>query len=370
MAKVPVPGSRLTTTRPTGPERRRRRRPETIATSASSRLASSSLPGLARDCRRPRTSEGAAPDPPRGSHHRPSSTTVVGGAGIRAATNCRFGPARLEDSVAPRACVQEVREARRPIVYVRESVDAGQVAIYVGTRPDSVGRPFGGHRRGAAACRRALHGEELERAKENVKGRTVLSMESMLARMDRLGGAVVCDVPALTLDEVLARIDAVSAEDVEAARRPSCGSPEPCRPPAWGSAEEPFRAALDRVHPALAACASSSPGAWPRTRSTWRCPVRRGGWGPPAGPSSWRGGHGAGRPGRSGPRCRARRTCVGDADVVVDFSQPRRRARQRPAVPRGGRALRDGHDRARLPSSPGWAAATCSWRPTSPSAPC
>ncbi len=47
-----------------------------------------------------------------------------------------------------------------------------------------------------------------------MKGRTVLSMESTLARMNRLGSSVLMDVPILSLDELLAKIDAVTAEDV------------------------------------------------------------------------------------------------------------------------------------------------------------
>ena len=137
--------------------------------------------------------------------------------------------------------------------YASQFVDAGQVAIYVGTRPDRIEEAM--EVIGAELRRLAddpVRGEELERAKENVKGRTVLSMESTLARMNRLGAAVVCDVPALTLDEVLARIDAVSAEDVEALAA-ELWAPDTLSAAGVGEAEEPFRAALDRVHPALAA---------------------------------------------------------------------------------------------------------------------
>src|SRR5919197_5056865 len=56
--------------------------------------------------------------------------------------------------------------------------------------------------------------DELLRAKENVKGRTVLAMESTLARMNRLGSSLLMGVPLLTLDEIVAAIDAVTLEDV------------------------------------------------------------------------------------------------------------------------------------------------------------
>src|SRR5256714_13669533 len=61
-----------------------------------------------------------------------------------------------------------------------------------------------------------VSGEELERAKENVKGRLVLSLESTLTRMNRLGASVLMDVPLLSLDEMVAAIDSVSVDDVVA----------------------------------------------------------------------------------------------------------------------------------------------------------
>ena len=42
----------------------------------------------------------------------------------------------------------------------------------------------------------------------------VLSSESTAARMARIGKAVLFDLPVLTLDELLERIDAVSMDDV------------------------------------------------------------------------------------------------------------------------------------------------------------
>ena len=50
--------------------------------------------------------------------------------------------------------------------------------------------------------------DELERSKENVKGRLVLSLESTSARMNRLGSSVLTGVPLLTVDELIERIDA------------------------------------------------------------------------------------------------------------------------------------------------------------------
>ena len=62
------------------------------------------------------------------------------------------------------------------------------MAIYVGTRPDNVGEAMKviGHELQRLQDE-PVSPDELERAKENVKGRTVLSMESTLSRMNRLG---------------------------------------------------------------------------------------------------------------------------------------------------------------------------------------
>jgi predicted Zn-dependent peptidase len=44
----------------------------------------------------------------------------------------------------------------------------------------------------------------------------VLSLESTGARMNRLGGSVLADLPILSVEEIIARIDAVTVDDVRA----------------------------------------------------------------------------------------------------------------------------------------------------------
>jgi predicted Zn-dependent peptidase len=152
---------------------------------------------------------------------------------------------------------QEVREKRglaySVFSYASHYVDSGQVALYVGTRPDNVGEAMDVIGR---ELRRLLEdgatSEELERARDNVKGRTVLSMESTLSRMNRVGGAVLMDVPLLTLDQVLAAIDAVTMEDVMGLAR-ELFAPERLSAAGVGADEGTFRAALEPVNPAFAA---------------------------------------------------------------------------------------------------------------------
>ena len=86
--------------------------------------------------------------------------------------------------------------------------------------------------------------EELERARENVKARVVLALESTGARMNRLGSSLLFGLPLLEPEEVMARIDAVSAEDVESLARELL-RPERLSAAAVGEDEDAFRAALE-----------------------------------------------------------------------------------------------------------------------------
>jgi predicted Zn-dependent peptidase len=56
--------------------------------------------------------------------------------------------------------------------------------------------------------------EELIRSRENLKGRVVLSLESTGARMNRLGVSILNELPILSVDEVIERIDAVGIAEL------------------------------------------------------------------------------------------------------------------------------------------------------------
>ena len=151
---------------------------------------------------------------------------------------------------------QEIREKRglayAVFSYQSHYVDAGQTSLYLGTRPENVQQAFEIIGRELERMRsEPISAEELNRAKENVKGRTVLSMESSLARMNRLGSALLMDVPLLTLDETLARIDAVTLEDVGELAGELLAPDRLCAAGVGGD-EDVFRNALGAVSPALA----------------------------------------------------------------------------------------------------------------------
>src|SRR3954447_19491340 len=114
---------------------------------------------------------------------------------------------------------QEVRE-RRGLAYavysfVSHYADAGQVGLYLGTRGDNLDAAM--QVVGSELDRFATDGptaDEVDRAKENVKGRIVLALESTSARMNRLGSSVLAGLPIHDISEVLEKIDAVTLEDV------------------------------------------------------------------------------------------------------------------------------------------------------------
>ena len=151
---------------------------------------------------------------------------------------------------------QEVRE-KRGLAYNVFSFQAlyegaGQVGMYLGTRPDNVGRAL----RVVGEELERFHAqpatpEELERSKENVKGRVVLSLESTTSRMNRLGSAVLGKQPLLSVDELVERIDAVTIDDLRELVGELLG-PERLSAAGIGPDEGVFREALERVSPALA----------------------------------------------------------------------------------------------------------------------
>jgi predicted Zn-dependent peptidase len=185
---------------------------------------------------------------------------TLGAPGIPRADDRRFA-LRILDTIlggsTSSRLFQEVREKRglaySVYSYSSQYLDSGQVGMYVGTRPENVPQAMeviAGELRKLRED--GVSAEELERAKENVKGRTVLSMESMLARMNRLGSSVLTGIPLLSLDEVLARTDAVTANDV-AALVTELYDPARLSAAAVGGDEDVFKRALEAVNPELVA---------------------------------------------------------------------------------------------------------------------
>ncbi len=114
---------------------------------------------------------------------------------------------------------QEVRE-ERGLAYSIFSFNShyartGEVGLYVGTRPENLPAALTVIADELARfLDKPATEEELVRSRENVKGRAVLSLESTSARMNRLGSSVLAELPILSLDEVIDRIDAVRFDDL------------------------------------------------------------------------------------------------------------------------------------------------------------
>jgi predicted Zn-dependent peptidase len=100
-----------------------------------------------------------------------------------------------------------------------------------------------------------LKPDELERAKENLKGRVLLSMESTSNRMSRLGKSLITDTEILSLDRIIAEIDAVEPESL-AELAGVLLAPDRLSAAGIGPSEERFLAAVERVSPALTAAAA------------------------------------------------------------------------------------------------------------------
>jgi predicted Zn-dependent peptidase len=187
---------------------------------------------------------------------------AVGGPGIARGDDRRFALRVLDTLLGGSTSSRLFREVREKrglaysvFSYTSHYADTGQVALYVGTRPDNVGEAMdviGSELRRLQED--GVSSEELERARDNAKGRTVLSMESSATRMNRIGSSVLMGVPLLTVDEVLASFDAVTLDDVIGLVR-ELWVPERLSAAGVGGDESVFRSALEAISPSLAQAA-------------------------------------------------------------------------------------------------------------------
>jgi predicted Zn-dependent peptidase len=152
---------------------------------------------------------------------------------------------------------REVREKRGLAYsvgsYNDQFTDQGLVATYVGTREDNVEEACAIIGAEMARLRsEPVSAEELARAKESVKGRLVLSSESTAARMTRISRATLFDLPIETLDEMLAKVDAIAVDDLTALAGELYGA-ERLSAACVGADGDRFRSALAPVSETLVA---------------------------------------------------------------------------------------------------------------------
>ena len=116
---------------------------------------------------------------------------------------------------------QEVREQRglaySVFSFASHHADAGMVGVSVSCLPDKLDQVLEVVRaelRKVAAD--GITAEELERGKGQLRGGLVLGLEDSGSRMSRIGKAELMHGQLLSIDEVLARVEAVTLEDVQA----------------------------------------------------------------------------------------------------------------------------------------------------------
>jgi predicted Zn-dependent peptidase len=188
----------------------------------------------------------------------------LGAPGISRSDRRRFA-ASLLDSIlggsASSRLFQEIREKRgmahSVYSFASQYTDTGLIGIYVGTREENLAQCVEiTVEQIADLAAGNLRTGELERAKESLKGRIMLSMESTSNRMSRLGKSVISDTELLTFDRIFAEIDAVQPDDLAEL----CAlllTPEQLSASGVGAKEEVFRAAVERANPALLAKAAA-----------------------------------------------------------------------------------------------------------------
>ena len=175
----------------------------------------------------------------------------IGAPGISRSDRRRFA-ASLLDSIlggsASSRLFQEIREKRgmaySVYTFAAQYTDTGLIGIYVGTREENLAAcvEISSEQIGEIAAGRLRKGE-LARAKESIKGRIMLSMESTANRMSRLGKSLITDTELLTFERIMAEIDAVE-EDAIAELAGLLFAPERLSAAGVGPDEGRFRAAI------------------------------------------------------------------------------------------------------------------------------
>jgi len=248
---------------------RRAYRPERIVLAAAGNIRHDELVEMLRDRR-----NGAEPGPglaarkPVRGNGKPGISfqrkdteqyhVCLSAPGISRTDERRFAGSLMDAIVGGSASsrlFQEIREKRGMAYsvysYASQYGDSGQLGVYVGTREDNVAECL---EIAVAELSDVASGnvrpDELARAKENLKGRILLSLESTSARMTRLGKSLITATPLLTPEEVVRRLEAVTATEV-AELADALLTPDRLSVAGIGPDEARFAEAVERVNPAL-----------------------------------------------------------------------------------------------------------------------
>ncbi|HEU5035871.1 MAG TPA: pitrilysin family protein [Nocardioides sp.] len=126
---------------------------------------------------------------------------------------------------------QEVREHRglaySVFSFASHHADSGLVGVSVGCLPNKLGDVLTVVREELAkVATSGITDEELSRGKGQLRGGLVLGLEDSASRMSRIGKAELVHDELLSIDEVMARVDAVTLEDVRSVAADVLGRPE------------------------------------------------------------------------------------------------------------------------------------------------
>ncbi|HEX2314188.1 MAG TPA: pitrilysin family protein [Thermomonospora sp.] len=152
---------------------------------------------------------------------------VLGGVGVSRTDDRRFAlgvlNAALGGGMSSRL-FQEVREKRglaySVYSYTAQYADTGTFGVYAGCQPGKVDEVLSICRDEVAKLADGgLDDEELARGKGQLRGSMVLGLEDTGSRMSRIGKSELVYETLLPVDEVLARIEAVTHDDVRAVAR-------------------------------------------------------------------------------------------------------------------------------------------------------
>ena len=215
--------------------------PENLVIAAAGRIDHDEVVELTRKCFAEVVDESATPAPPRltGSStgagtgvrlvSRPieQANLVLGCVGLARTDERRFAlgvlNAALGGGMSSRL-FQEIRE-KRSLAYsvysfTSQHADTGLWGIYVGCTPAKAGDVLAiCFDQIASVCEHGITDAELDRGKGQLRGSIVLGLEDPASRMTRLGKAELVYPRLEPVDEILARIDAVTPDDVRGLAR-------------------------------------------------------------------------------------------------------------------------------------------------------
>ena len=152
---------------------------------------------------------------------------IVGGKGLNRGDERRWSFEVLNHVLGSGMSSRLFREIReeRGLAYAvygfkLSYADAGAWGVYIGTTPSQVDTVMGVIRDELAkVVDEGITAEELERAKGSMRGGLALALEDPNSRMIRLGRDELVGMPHLSVDERLAKLEAVTLDDAQSIAR-------------------------------------------------------------------------------------------------------------------------------------------------------